>query len=176
MAEQQGLVHIYYGDGKGKTTAAFGLAFRCAGWGKRAVIAQFLKSSPCGEVTAAERFPELTVLRSKGIRKFTFQMDEAEKAATAAECAALFQQAVELAQAREARLLVLDEVIDATHGFLSLEALCSFLDHRPAGLEVVLTGRDPSPAMQEAADYITEMKKIKHPFDRGIGAREGVEF
>ena len=108
MAEQQGLVHIYYGDGKGKTTAAFGLAFRCAGWGKRAVIAQFLKSSPCGEVTAAERFPELTVLRSKGIRKFTFQMDEAEKAATAAECAALFQQAVELAQAREARLLVLD--------------------------------------------------------------------
>ena len=52
MAEQQGLVHIYYGDGKGKTTAAFGLAFRCAGWGKRAVIAQFLKSSPCGEVTA----------------------------------------------------------------------------------------------------------------------------
>ena len=134
MAEQQGLVHIYYGDGKGKTTAAFGLAFRCAGWGKRAVIAQFLKSSPCGEVTAAERFPELTVLRSKGIHKFTFQMDEAEKAATAAECAALFQQAVELAQAREARLLVLDEVIDATHGFLSLEALCSFLDHRPAGL------------------------------------------
>ena len=83
MAEQQGLVHIYYGDGKGKTTAAFGLAFRCAGWGKLAVIAQFLKSSPCGEVTAAERFPELTVLRSKGIHKFTFQMDEAEKAATA---------------------------------------------------------------------------------------------
>ena len=98
MAEQQGLVHIYYGDGKGKTTAAFGLAFRCAGWGKRAVIAQFLKSSPCGEVAVAERFPELTVLRSKGIHKFTFQMDEAEKAATAAECAALFQQAVELAQ------------------------------------------------------------------------------
>ena len=115
MAEQQGLVHIYYGDGKGKTTAAFGLAFRCAGWGKRAVIAQFLKSSPCGEVTAAERFPELTVLRSKGIRKFTFQMDEAEKAATAAECAALFQQAVELAQAREARLLVLDEEIGRAH-------------------------------------------------------------
>ena len=62
MAERQGLVHIYYGDGKGKTTAAFGLAFRCAGWGKRAVIAQFLKSSPCGEVAAAERFPELTLL------------------------------------------------------------------------------------------------------------------
>ena len=157
MAEQQGLVHIYYGDGKGKTTAAFGLAFRCAGWGKRAVIAQFLKSSPCGEVTAAERFPELTVLRSKGIRKFTFQMDEAEKAATAAECAALFQQAVELAQ-------------------LSLEALCSFLDHRPAGLEVVLTGHSLPEQLAARAHYITRMAKEKHPYDQGVTARREIEF
>ena len=80
MAEENGLVQIYYGDGKGKTTAAFGLAFRCAGWGRRVVIAQFLKSSPCGELTAAERFPTLTVLRSKGIHKFTFQMNDEEKA------------------------------------------------------------------------------------------------
>ena len=149
MAEQQGLVHIYYGDGKGKTTAAFGLAFRCAGWGKRAVIAQFLKSSPCGEVTAAERFPELTVLRSKGIHKFTFQMDEAEKASTAAECAALFQQAVELAQAREARLLVLDEVIDAVRGFLSLEAG----DHVNAG-QVLGTVGDTAIAESALASHL----------------------
>ena len=80
MAEENGLVQIYYGDGKGKTTAAFGLAFRCAGWGRRVVIAQFLKSSPCGELTAAERFPTLTVLRSKGIHKFTFQMNDEERA------------------------------------------------------------------------------------------------
>ena len=83
MAEENGLVQIYYGDGKGKTTAAFGLAFRCAGWGRRVVIAQFLKSSPCGELTAAERFPTLTVLRSKGIHKFTFQMNDEEKAVVA---------------------------------------------------------------------------------------------
>ena len=111
MAEENGLVQIYYGDGKGKTTAAFGLAFRCAGWGRRVVIAQFLKSSPCGELTAAERFPTLTVLRSKGIHKFTFQMNDEEKAVVARNCRKLFQEAVALARAEDARLLVLDEVI-----------------------------------------------------------------
>lgn len=176
MAERQGLVHIYYGDGKGKTTAAFGLAFRCAGWGKRAVIAQFLKSSPCGEVAAAERFPELTLLRSKAVRKFTFQMNEAEKAETAAECLALFRRAAALAEEQGARLLVLDEVIDAARGFLPLEALCAFLDRRPEGLEVVLTGRGPSQALLDRADYVTEMRKVKHPFDRGVAARRGVEY
>ena len=123
MAEENGLVQIYYGDGKGKTTAAFGLAFRCAGWGRRVVIAQFLKSSPCGELTAAERFPTLTVLRSKGIHKFTFQMNDEEKAVVARNCRKLFQEAVALARAEDARLLVLDEVIDALRGFLPQEEL-----------------------------------------------------
>ena len=176
MAEQQGLVHIYYGDGKGKTTAAFGLAFRCAGWGKRAVIAQFLKSSPCGEVTAAERFPELTVLRNKGIGKFTFQMNEAEKAATAAECLALFRRAAALAAEEQVRLLVLDEVIDAVRGFLPMEELCAFLDGRPEGLEVVLTGHSLPEELGRRADYITRMAKEKHPYDRGITARREIEF
>ena len=175
MAEENGLVQIYYGDGKGKTTAAFGLAFRCAGWGRRVVIAQFLKSSPCGELTAAERFPTLTVLRSKGIHKFTFQMNDEEKAVVAENCRTLLRQAAELARAEDARLLVLDEVIDALRGFLPQEELCAFLDERPAGLEVVLTGRDPAPELLSRADYITEMKKIRHPFEQGIPARLGIE-
>lgn len=133
MAEENGLVQIYYGDGKGKTTAAFGLAFRCAGWGRRVVIAQFLKSSPCGELTAAERFPTLTVLRSKGIHKFTFQMNDEEKAVVAENCRTLLRQAAELARAEDARLLVLDEVIDALRGFLPQEELCAFLDERARG-------------------------------------------
>ena len=158
MAEENGLVQIYYGDGKGKTTAAFGLAFRCAGWGRRVVIAQFLKSSPCGELTAAERFPTLTVLRSKGIHKFTFQMNDEEKAV------------------EDARLLVLDEVIDALRGFLPQEELCAFLDERPAGLEVVLTGHSLPEALERRADYITHMVKEKHPYDRGVTARREIEF
>ena len=83
MAEQQGLIQIYYGDGKGKTTAAFGLAFRCAGWGKKVVIAQFLKSGASGEVKAAERFSELTVLRTKELHKFISDGDDSETGSAA---------------------------------------------------------------------------------------------
>ena len=169
MAEENGLVQIYYGDGKGKTTAAFGLAFRCAGWGRRVVIAQFLKSSPCGELTAAERFPTLTVLRSKGIHKFTFQMNDEEKAVVARNCRKLFQEAVALARAEDARLLVLDEVIDALRGFLPQEELCAFLDERP-------TGHSLPEALERRADYITHMVKEKHPYDRGVTARREIEF
>ena len=176
MAEENGLVQIYYGDGKGKTTAAFGLAFRCAGWGRRVVIAQFLKSSPCGELTAAERFPTLTVLRSKGIHKFTFQMNDEEKAVVAENCRTLLRQAAELARAEDARLLVLDEVIDALRGFLPQEELCAFLDERPAGPEVVLTGHSLPEALERRADYITHMVKEKHPYDRGVTARREIEF
>ena len=173
--KQQGLVHLYYGDGKGKTTAAFGLAFRCAGWSSRVVIAQFLKSGPGGEISAAEHFPQITLLRDKPTNKFTFQMNDAEKAETAAACLSLFRRAVALAAAEYARLLVLDEVIDATHGFLPMAELTAFLDTRPAGLEVVLTGHDLPPELADRAHYITHMRKEKHPYDQGLSARKEIE-
>ncbi len=176
MAEQQGLVQIYYGDGKGKTTAAFGLAFRCAGWGKRVVIAQFLKSGAGGEVQAAQRFPELTVLRTKDIHKFTFQMNEEEKAATAVNCQELFRQATALAAEQGARLLVLDEAIDATYGFLPMEELCAYLDQKPEGLEVVITGHSIPQELADRADYISHVQKEKHPYDKGVMARKEIEF
>lgn len=177
MADQQGLVQIYYGDGKGKTTAAFGLAFRCAGWGRRVIIAQFLKSRACGEVMAAERFPELTVLRTKEIHKFTFQMNEEEKAATALNCRDLFRQAAALAVEENARLLVMDEAIDAVRGgFLPVDELCAFLDSRPEGLEVVLTGHSLPQELADRADYISHVQKEKHPYDKGIVARKEIEF
>ena len=176
MAEAQGLVQLYYGDGKGKTTAAFGLALRCAGWGRRVVVAQFLKGGRSGEAEAAARIPEITLLRDSPTGKFTFQMDEREKAETAARCLALFRRAVGLARAEEARLLVLDEVLDALHGFLPADELLCFLDTRPAGLDVVLTGHDLPPALESRADYITRFSKEKHPYDRGVAARKEIEF
>ena len=176
MAEQQGLIQIYYGDGKGKTTAAFGLAFRCAGWGKKVVIAQFLKSGASGEVKAAERFSELTVLRTKELHKFTFQMNDEEKAATAVNCQDLFRQATALAAEQGARLLVLDEVIDATYGFLPMDELCAWLDSRPEGLEVVITGHSIPQELADRADYITHVQKEKHPYDKGVMARKEIEF
>ena len=176
MADQQGLVQIYYGDGKGKTTAAFGLAFRCAGWGRKVVIAQFLKSGASGEVKAAERFPELTVLRTKEIHKFTFQMNEEEKAATARNCQDLFRQATALAVEQQARLLVMDEVIDASRGLLPMDELCAFLDNKPEELEVVMTGHSLPQELADRADYITLVRKEKHPYDKGVMARKEIEF
>lgn len=177
MPECQGLIHIYYGDGKGKTTAAFGLALRCAGRGNKVVIAQFLKSIPSGEVAGAECLSGVTVLRgAKAVNKFTFQMNEAEKTATAQCCCDLFHQAVELAEAEQVRLLILDEVIDTCSGFLQLQELCSFLDHKPSGLEVVLTGHSLPPELAQRADYISRVVKEKHPYDAGISARKDIEF
>ena len=176
MADQQGLVQIYYGDGKGKTTAAFGLAFRCAGWGRKVVIAQFLKSGAGGEVKAAERFPELTVLRTKDIHKFTFQMNDEEKVATAVNCQELFRQATALAAVEQARRLGLAEGIDATYGFLPMDELCAWLDSRPEGLEVVITGHSIPQELADRADYISHVVKEKHPYDRGVMARKEIEF
>ena len=175
MAKEQGLVQLYYGDGKGKTTAVFGLAFRCAGWGRRVVVAQFLKSGAGGEGKAVERFPEITLLRTKGVNKFTFQMNDDEKAETAENCLSLFRQAVELARQEQARLLVLDEVIDATYGFLPMEELCAFLDGRPEGMEVAITGHS-LPRSWPSGRTIFPTWKEKHPYDRGVMARKRSNF
>lgn len=176
MEKQTGLIHIYYGDGKGKTTAAFGLAFRCAGRGKRAVIAQFLKSGESGEVTATQRFPEITLVRGASVHKFTFQMDAAEKAQTAKDCSALLQRAAGLAREGDVRVLVLDEVIDACYELLPLKELTDFLDSKPEGLEVVITGHALPVELADRAHYITHMAKEKHPYDQGIMARPDIEF
>ena len=177
MPDRQGLIHIYYGDGKGKTTAAFGLALRCAGRGNKVVIAQFLKSTPSGEVKGAECLPQVTVLRgAKAVNKFTFQMNEEEKAATARNCQDLFRQATALAAEQQARLLVMDEVIDAARGLLPMDELCAFLDNKPEELEVVMTGHSLPQELADRADYITLVRKEKHPYDKGVMARKEIEF
>lgn len=169
------MLHIYCGDGKGKTTCAMGLAVRAAGHGRRVVAAQFLKGGNSGERQVLQGLPNVFCTPVPETIKFIFAMDEAEKAATRAETAAVFAQAVEAA--RGADLLILDELCGAlATGMLRLEAVLDFLDCRPEGLEVVITGRDPAPELLERADYVTEMRKIKHPFDRGIDAREGIEW
>ena len=174
---EKGLVHLYYGDGKGKTTAAFGLAVRCAGAGGQVVVAQFLKGANTGEAAAMERFPEIALLRGKSCGKFTFQMDQQELADTALECRSLLNRAWEEALDRGAKLLVLDEVVDACAlELLPESALANLLDQRPAGLEVVLTGHQCPPALESRADYITRMAKERHPYDRGVAARPGIEY
>lgn len=169
------MVHIYCGDGKGKTTCAMGLATRAAGHGRKVVIAQFLKSGNSGERVTFEGLPNVTCLPVPETMKFVFAMSEEEKAQTSAQMTASFEKAVQLG--RESDLLVLDELNSAiSTGMVPLERVTAFLDSKPESLEVVITGRDPAPELQERADYITEMRKVKHPFDRGLNAREGIEW
>ena len=170
------LVHLYCGDGKGKTTAAVGLAVRHSGRGGKVVFAQFLKDGTSGECRVLAKLG-VTVLAANPVGKFSFRMTEEEKAETAAALGRTFDAATGFAVRERATLLVLDEVCAAVNcGFLPEKTLTEFLESRPDSLEVVLTGRDPSENLQAHADYITEMKKRRHPFDEGVAAREGIEF
>ena len=175
-----GLVHIYCGDGKGKTSAAIGLAVRAAGCGKRVVIARFLKTDDSGEVESLKKIPEITLIPCRKTFGFVRPMDEKTKKECAEYNRKLFHEAVELA--KNADLAVFDEIMAAVnYGMVPEKDVLDFLKERPKkgepdGLEVVFTGRNPSEALIEAADYVSEICKRKHPFDKGIMARRGVEY
>lgn len=170
-----GLIHIYCGEGKGKTTAAIGLAVRGAGAGKSVVLTQFFKDGSSSEFHALKKIENIRIIHCQTVRGLWKRMDEQQKAQAAKDYTKLFIDVISAAQ--EADLLVLDEILSAcNHGAVAEELVVDFLRHKPEKLEVVLSGRNPSPALLEAADYITEMKKIRHPFDAGIPARKGIEF
>lgn len=169
---EQGLLHLYWGDGKGKTTAAMGLALRALGNGKRVVIVQFLKGGKSGEIPLLEQLGAV-VYRGKGGQKFVFQMNEAEKAATKA----LQNRNLAAARAEPADLLVLDEAGSAWElDMVDPELLQQTVLQRPAGQECVLTAHAPVQWMLDAADYVTEMKCHRHPYQKGIAARKGIEY
>lgn len=169
------MIHIYCGDGKGKTTAAMGLALRAAGSGKRVLLLQFFKDGKSSEFRSLERVEGVEVIPQTKSVGFIWTLSEREKAEARAYYTGLLEQA--LARAADFDLLVLDEAMSAlSTGMIDEERLLAFFNEKPESLEVVLTGRDPSQAMVDRADYVTEMRKIKHPFDRGTPARRGIEF
>lgn len=171
-----GLIHIYCGDGKGKTTAAVGLAVRCAGRGNKVLLVQFLKSRDSGELYSLAKLPDVEVMRGKESKKFTFQMNEEEKHTLLIEHNKMFEQVLAKIKNGGYSLLILDEVIGALNAkVFEMPKLIEFLRHKPENLEVVLTGRNPAPELVEIADYVSEMRKVKHPMDKGIMAREGIE-
>lgn len=169
------MIHLYHGDGKGKTTAAMGLALRMAGRGKPVVVAQFLKGADSGERLALAQLPQVTLLPVPERLKFLFAMTEAERQQEALRARDMLTRTRQAAADPHCGLVVLDEVCDGVNaGLLPLEDLLELLDCARA--EVVLTGRDPAPELVERADYVTHFQKEKHPYDRGVPARAGVEF
>ena len=165
------MLHLYWGNGKGKTTAAMGLALRALGHGRRVVIVQFLKDGTSGEI-APLRAAGAAVYACPNA-KFTWLMDVADKAAAREASARALGQAL----AEPFDLLVLDEACAALKSSILDEALLRrAVAFAKNGREVVLTGRDPAPWLQEAADYSTEMRAHRHPYADGVAAREGVEY
>lgn len=169
------MIHIYCGDGKGKTTAATGLAVRACGAGKRVVFAHFFKDGSSSEIAVLHSLPNVSTLHACTVRGFWRRMSEAERAQARADYTRLFHDAC--AQAEDADLLIFDEIISAcNHGAVPLEDVVDFLRQAGEACEIVLTGRDPAPELLALADYVTEMCKRAHPYDRGIPARKGIEF
>ena len=176
----KGLTHLYYGDGKGKTTAALGLALRAAGFGKSIVIVQFLKHWKTGELKALAQIPNIRIIRNEpfsGEGKFLHEMNEEEKALLKIRHDESFQKALLLQRDGLCDMLILDEVVEAyQHGVLDFKAFEELLENKPDDLELVLTGHLPDAWILEKADYLTEMIKRKHPYDSGIAARAGIEY
>ena len=171
------MVHIYYGDGKGKTTAAVGLAARAAGSKMKVLFVQFLKTEFSGERHTLSHTENVTLTLCPLELKFTFDMDEKEKAQASKVFKGIFDSSVTTALTERYDVVVLDEIFDAINfGMLSESEVYEFVTNAPVSMEIVMTGHNPPEKFFEIADYVTEMKKIKHPYDRGITGRIGVEF
>ncbi|MBR5682271.1 MAG: cob(I)yrinic acid a,c-diamide adenosyltransferase [Ruminococcus sp.] len=171
------MLHIYYGSGKGKTTAAVGLTVRACGSGMKTAFFQFLKNGSSSEIKVLEKLENNTVFCCKECTKFTFQMNSAEKQLITAVHTDMLKKAAELVETEKVQLVVLDEFLDA-YGkkLIDTELAESFIRSFSDRAEIVITGREPTELFMTTADYITEMTAVKHPYQKGITARKGIEY
>ncbi len=168
-----GRVQVYTGDGKGKTTAALGLAVRAAGAGIRVLIIQFAKPSEASEHRALARFAELITVRQFGGASFIVGEPGPEDIAAAREGLELARQAL---ASGDPPLVILDEANIAVHfGLFTIEELLAAIDARAPHVEVIVTGRRAHPTLVERADLVTEMREVKHYYDAGVRVRRGIE-
>ena len=171
---QSGLVHIYTGEGKGKTTAALGLCLRALGAGKRVFLVQFLKKGEFSELKALKKF-EMFKLKQFGFPEFVDPHNVSIRHKKVVEEG--FDFAKKLVFSDKYDLLVLDEILIAVQfKLLKLEAVLNLIESKHPALELVLTGRGAGQKLIDAADLVSYIKEIKHPFQQGIKARVGIEY
>jgi cob(I)alamin adenosyltransferase len=173
--EERGLLIVHTGAGKGKSTAAFGIVLRCLGHGMRVGIVQFVKGVwQTGERAVLARFPELVTCRAMG-EGFTW--DTQDRARDIAAARAAWEAAKEMIADPSYRLVLLDELnIVLRYDYLPFEEVIEVLGSKPRDLHVIVTGRNAKPELIEAADLVTEMTLVKHPFRAGVKAQPGIEF
>jgi cob(I)alamin adenosyltransferase len=169
----KGYVQVYTGNGKGKTTAALGLAIRAAGAGLPVLIAQFVKGMDYSELGALRKFADLITLRRYGRDCFIYQKPTREDIMAARRGLEEVREAV---CSGSYPLVILDEANIATYyDLFSVDELLSLIDSRPQGVELVITGRYADERIVQKADLVTEMREVKHYYQRGVQARAGIE-
>ncbi len=172
---EKGLVQVYTGNGKGKTSAAFGLALRAAGRGLKVYIIQFIKGGfDYGELYVIDKIPNIT-LKAFGRGKFvTAKPPDNEDVKLAKEALKLANGIV---KSGEYDVIILDEVnVALSLGLIGLEEVLTLIETRPIHVELVLTGRSVPEEIVQIADLVTEMKEVKHPYSKGLPARNGIEY
>lgn len=173
----KGLIHIYTGGGKGKTTAAIGLGIRAYGRGFKVLMAQFMKGMMTGEIKTLQMLePGFVLKRGTEVKKFTWQMNAEELDELSKAEQKMFEDIISEVSDSECQMLILDEIINSVScGLIPARKILEFLKNKPDELEVILTGRNAPQELLDFADYVTEMKEVKHPFNKGIPARKGIE-
>lgn len=182
------MIHLYTGDGKGKTTASVGLAVRAAGRGMKVCFAQFMKGGDSGELHVLSELPQVRILRSRKEFGFYNTLSDKEKRELTEIHNGILEELITAAEEGSCDMIVLDEVTYPVNWGLfdrtkldRLLALGMTGKKSEAGCEIrvpelVLTGRAPDAFLLECADYVTEMKCVRHPYDKGVPAREGIEY
>lgn len=175
------MIHLYTGEGKGKTTAAIGLCVRAVGRGYSVCFSQFMKGNDTGELYALEKLPNVEILRSRKNYGFYSSMSEADKKELTKVHNGILDSLLEKAESGVCRMVVMDELTyPVKWGLLDMEKLEKLLEMGKEGsdaeIEIVITGRDAADFLKNAADYITRMECVRHPYEKGIAAREGIEF
>lgn len=171
------MIHVYFGDGKGKTTAAVGISARAAGSKMKVLFVQFLKTEFSGERHTLSHTENVTLTFCPIELKFTFEMDEKEKQQASKVFRGIFDNSVTTALTERYDMVVMDEIFDVINYDMVSEAdVYEFITNAPKSMEIVMTGHNPPERFIEVADYVTEFKKIKHPYDKGVIGRKGIEF
>lgn len=169
----KGYVQVYTGDGKGKTTAALGLALRAAGAGLKVYIVQFMKMGDYSEIKALQRFSDLITIEQYGLGKFIKGKPSPEEK-TAAEKG--FEKVKSVIEEGRHDVVIIEEGNMAVYfGLIPIEELLTLIDNKPGHMEIIITGRNADMKLIEKADLVTEMKEIKHYYEKGVPARMGIE-